>query len=213
VAALPSRDLAPLLPTLPHLAHNPAVSIGVVNLAFSPSSYTLPIEGFGYLIPRSTPASNNPHHALGVVIDSVAIPEEEAREGEEERLIKLSVLLGGHYWSQGDDDEPPAASVLEQQALETLRLQLGLPQNVEPVAKLVHINCNCVPQYLVGHTGRMRELHETLLERPDFAGRLTVVGSSYLGVGVNTVVKSSWDAAQRIAQGHPTTGLEYYASQ
>ncbi|WFD22926.1 hypothetical protein MEQU1_001605 [Malassezia equina] len=73
VATMPSHHLAALLPELPHLRHNPAAHLGVVDVILAPPSdehYSLPIKGFGYLVPRS--AAENHDEILGTVLDSDA---------------------------------------------------------------------------------------------------------------------------------------------
>ena len=60
------------------------------------------------------------------------------------------------------------------------------------------------------HAGeRMRELNRVL--RDDLQGRLSLVGPSYSGVGVNDCVRSAREAAYRVAKGNGATGLERLA--
>src|SRR5947209_7598509 len=72
----------------------PAVSVMVVNLFFGTPLLLHPISGFGYLLPKSLPHSQNPERALGVIFDSDAVPNQDSRPG-----TKLTVILGGHWWS------------------------------------------------------------------------------------------------------------------
>ena len=207
VSALSSTNLSYLTPDLPHLAHNPSVTVGVVNLAF-PSSFSLPIKGFGYLIPRSVARSNNPHYALGVVFDSDMFSQPGIAQDAPREPVRLTVMMGGHYWKDGAS--VPSEQELLKGALETLDRHGVVPKDVEPIASRVHVQKDCIPQYLVGHPARMRELHEALMTRYD--GRLGVVGSSYNGVGMNDCVKSSWGHARQLAQTGRSTGLEIWAA-
>jgi len=197
VSALSSSALGTLLP-LPHLQHNRSVTVGVVNLAF-PSSFKLPVQGFGYLIPRSVNRKENPHQALGVVFDSDMFGSTDA--------TKITVMMGGHYW---DGQTIPSTEDLEAQAMETVRLHGLVPDGLEPLLTRATIQKDCIPQYAVGHPQRMRELHEYALSH--FDGKLGLVGSSYGGVGMNDVVKSSWDLTRRWAAGQKATGLESFAA-
>jgi oxygen-dependent protoporphyrinogen oxidase len=175
-------------------------------LAFDAEQFTPPIKGFGYLIPRTTPAAENPHHALGVILDSDSMP---GLDTTEKAYTKLTVMIGGHYWAGLEiPTQLPTIDGLKEHALETLRLQLGLPQAIRPVAELVHYCYECIPQYVVGHNDRLDDMHKAL--REEFGGRLSLVGASYGGVGVNSVVKSASDAVERLTLGVPTTGLEPY---
>lgn len=209
MSALSSSALSHLTPDLPHLAHNSSVTVAVVNLAF-PSSFSLPIRGFGYLIPRSVPLSQNPYRALGVVFDSDMFSAPGKPQGMLEP-VRLTVMMGGHYWRPGATAIPSEVELL-QRALETLSMHGLVPADVQPIASRVNVQRDCIPQYQVGHPARMRQLHRALLERYD--GKLGVVGSSYNGVGVNDCVKSSWAQARAVqAMEGRSTGLDMWADE
>lgn len=194
VSALGSSTLKYLVPDLPNLSSNPSVTVGVVNLAF-PSDFSLPVKGFGYLIPRTVTASNNPHQVLGVIFDSDMLGGQ----------TRVTVMMGGHYWN---NSTIPSKDDLPRQALETLRLHGLVPSDVEPVASRAQLQKDCIPQYAVGHVQRMAELHQELKQRYD--GKLGVVGSSYSGVGINDCVLGSWRQASGLVERGQATGLEHY---
>lgn len=196
VSGLGSSTLHSLFP-LPHLNDNPSVTVGVVNLAF-PSTFKLPVQGFGYLIPRSVARDQNPHQALGVVFDSDMF--------EDPKATKITVMMGGHYWNGQDT---PSEDQLIGQALETVRLHRLVPESVEPIVAKAVVQKDCIPQYSVGHPQRMSQLHDHLVS--GFDGKLGLVGSSYGGVGINDCVKSSWDLTRRWTEGRKATGLESFA--
>lgn len=123
--------------------------------------------------------------------------------GAEDGQTRVTVMLGGHYWQS---EAPPSPEALLSGALETLHLHGIVPSSVEPIHHKAQIQENCIPQYLVGHPQRMRQLHSALLGKYD--GKLGLVGSSYNGVGMNDCVKSSWDQARRQARSGSSTGLE-----
>lgn len=166
----------------------------MVNLAF-PSDFSLPVQGFGYLIPRTVSQAYNPHRVLGVVFDSDMLGGH----------TRLTVMMGGHYWN---DMTPPSKDQLTQQALDTLRLHGLVPGNIEPVATHAQLQKDCIPQYAVGHVQRMKELHHQLQQK--FDSRLAVVGSSYSGVGINDCVLGSWRQAAQMVKSGQATGLEHY---
>lgn len=181
------------------------MTVAVVNLAYSSSDRLLPVvEGFGYLIPRSVSKDHNPHNALGVIFDSDAMPSLD--DSKELGVTKLSVLLGGHYWSH--PREVPSKEDLLKHARKLVQDHLGI--DAEPIASSVKVQRSCIPQYRPGHLSRMKELHADLKER--FEGRLAVVGSSYNGVGVNDCVKSAREAVERMANEGGATGLESIAA-
>ncbi|POW12942.1 hypothetical protein PSTT_04186 [Puccinia striiformis] len=211
ISALPPRVLHSCLsPTLSKqlevLTVNPSVTVGVVNLAYRSTSRINPIPpAFGYLIPASIGADLNPNRVLGVVFDSDMMPgvEERKSEGGDE-LTKLTVMLGGHYYSK-QIDSIPTIDRLTQQATETIREQLGITQ--DPFFTQAQIQKDCIPQYLVGHHQRMSELHHQLKPL-----NLSLVGSGYSGVGLNDVVKSSKDNAVNLIKNGRSTGLEKFDS-
>lgn len=199
------------------------MTVGVVNLAFpsprTPGKRLLPVEGFGYLIPRSVKEEMNPHKALGVVFDSDMMPGMDSNsQAEGGGFTKMSVLLGGHHWSSLSTF--PTAGDLQEQALNVVETHLGISKSLSPPSHVqVHIQRDCIPQYLVGHKERMRDLHRVLMdgktgeekEVVGWDGRLSLVGASYSGVGVNDCVKSAWDAARRLNQHGRSSGLEGFA--
>ncbi|KAI3484098.1 hypothetical protein L1887_52923 [Cichorium endivia] len=115
ISSVPSSKLADILPSaeLPHLKHNPAANVAVVNVVISPSAAAeagralVPVQGFGYLIPRTTPGNDD--GVLGVVFDSDAVPDQDAAEPSR-RPVKLTVMMGGAHWA-GLEQLPDADEV------------------------------------------------------------------------------------------------------
>ncbi|KAL9021426.1 MAG: hypothetical protein Q9185_001323 [Variospora sp. 1 TL-2023] len=181
------------------LSQTPAVTVMVVNLYFSNPS-VLPVRGFGYLLPRSLPFEQNPERALGVVFDSDASIGQDEIPG-----TKVTVMLGGHWWDgwEAYPDEDMGASM----AKSVLKRHLGISEI--PRATCVGLQKDCIPQYTVGHHGRMSLGHEALQK---FKGRLRVAGSSYTGVGLNDCVRSARNVVTSLVEGRQRdTGLESFA--
>ncbi|PLW18073.1 hypothetical protein PCANC_14711 [Puccinia coronata f. sp. avenae] len=207
ISALPPQILHSCLgpslqDRLQFLTANPSVTVGVVNLAYRSARRINPIPpAFGYLIPASIGADLNPHRVLGVVFDSDMMPGVEERVGGEE-VTKLTVMLGGHYYST--QLEPiPTTDQLITQACQTIKNQLGIAQ--DPFYAQAQIQKDCIPQYLVGHHQRMRELHRLLKSL-----NLSLVGSGYSGVGLNDVVKSAKDSVENLVNNGCSSGLEIF---
>ena len=205
VSTMPSQQLARLVPDLPHLRANPSVTVGLVNLAWRnpPAGRLVSLEGFGYLIPRSTPRGKNPHRALGVVFDSDIMP---GLDSVNSTYTKLSVLMGGHMYESAAD--VPSKGRLIEQAIETVHLHLGIKE--APAYAMAHVQTDCIPQYTVGHVDRMRELGQALSDQP-WNGRLSVAGASYGGVSVNDCVFMGQSVANRLKAQGTATGLERYS--
>lgn len=207
VAALPAAKLAHLLPDLPHLNFNPSATLSVVDVVLAPPDgsamrYTLPIEGFGFLVPRNT--ANNNDEILGVVLDSDAVPN-QSPEGKNgcSYFTKITIMLGGPYWRGVKKSELPSKSEVEQRALRALRGMLGIPKDIlNSHLRYLHgrILFDTIPQYLVGHITRLQEIHSLLMHNAQWRDRLTLLGYSYSGVGINDCVTNALDACDAIIQ-------------
>ncbi|POS73176.1 hypothetical protein DHEL01_v208423 [Diaporthe helianthi] len=198
ISSLYSGSLAKItgesLPTLKN--HSTAVTIQLVNLWYPNLNLNAGHPGFGYLIPQSVPAENNPHAALGVIFDSdreaaAKVPERSSAPG-----TKLTVMLGGHYWDYLDADSWPDEKEATAMAMDTVHRQLGIPP-AEPVFTSTKVCRDCIPQHLVGHRGRMAQAHAELYDA--FHGTLSVVGSSYTAPGVLPSLKAGRDMALQVS--------------
>jgi oxygen-dependent protoporphyrinogen oxidase len=198
ISTLFAPDTNSLLPEklrIPALAQIEAVTVLIVNLYFD-SPNLLPVEGFGYLLPKSLSESENPDKALGVIFDSHSTPQPS------EKGTKLTVMFGGHYWN-GRTSYPSYWEAVEM-ARDVLRNHLAIDQ--VPIATNVALNKNCIPQPNVGHDERIKNIKSALLE--NFSGRLAVAGSSYRGVGLNDCVRSARDVVTGMLKEGKCTGLE-----
>ncbi|KAJ3071819.1 oxygen-dependent protoporphyrinogen oxidase [Podochytrium sp. JEL0797] len=189
ISCLPSLRLAPLLPKSsslpPLLSHNPAVTVAVVNLAYNDPNI-LPVSGFGYLTPR-TQGGNT----IGVIFDSEAIPG----QGDSPGTTRITCMMGGHRFKELF---PTPDSFSEEKclqlAVESVQQDLGITR--APDSFTVSLHKECITQYRVGHSERMKKMHAGL--RDEFEGRLAVCGMSYLGVGVNDCVLSAREVVERV---------------
>lgn len=125
---------------------------------------------------------NNPHGALGVIFDSATRPAQDTARGQ-----KVTVLLGGKYWQPGIDNKMalPSTEELEQQALETLELQLGV--TARPTVVRSALLRDCIPQPTIGF---MRSINP--LTNPEWSAwaqhwdyRLWCTGPPVTGPGVH----------------------------
>lgn len=198
ISSLYSGTLAKLTgDTLPALKGSAAVTIQIVNLWYENVQLDQVYPGFGYLIPQSVPAENNPHAALGVIFDS----DRDAAAGIDNRPNRgtnLTVMLGGHYWDYVDPASWPSAEDAITMAKDTVQRQLGIPAT-EPTRASTKRCSNCIPQHLVGHRGRMAQTHKELSDA--FAGTLAVVGGSYTMPGVLPSLQAARDVALAVSGG------------
>jgi oxygen-dependent protoporphyrinogen oxidase len=193
VSTIPAQQLVDIAPpsSLPSLESCRSVTIQTVNLWY-PRKDLVPKKTLGYLIPRGVSRENNPHRALGVLFDSEAI----VPVGSEPSGTKLFVLMGGHFYDS-ELSPPPDDATAIQQARETVHKQLGIPLDLEPGAAVAKLAKECLPQFEIGHASRMVKAHHELLDA--FAGKLSVAGPSYKGMGILGGMRAGWDIAMRLA--------------
>ncbi|NWY63340.1 PPOX oxidase, partial [Chionis minor] len=208
ISALPAAALADVLPAeaeplAQELRRIPAVSVAVVNLQYE--GVTLPVTGFGHLVPSSEDAS-----LLGIVYDSVAFPQHDGTGAASVRLTVSSwgwsggnrndlggtvhgatgaaqVMLGGAWFGQSFGD--PASSspaLLLQRAQAAVREQLGLEP--APTRSIVRVHQACIPQYTLGHWQLTERIGRFLAEQ---RLPLSLIGASYAGVSVNDCIASA----------------------
>lgn len=173
-------------------------TVMVINLFYRNPSI-LPIRGFGYLIPKSVPLSENPDRALGVVFDSVSVPGQDSTTGS-----KVTCIMGGHWWQ---NKEIPSKQTGYEATLKLLEMHLGITET--PEFWNATVQKDCIPQYTVGHIDRMKSLHGKIEHQ---FPSLALGGSSYGGVSVNDCVLNSRKIALEIASQGKSTGLEDFAT-
>ncbi|RPA83362.1 Protoporphyrinogen oxidase [Ascobolus immersus RN42] len=218
ISTIPGPQLNKLLPaSLPEIKNIESVTCQVVNLYFKTPNLTP--AGFGYLIPQSTPAEENPEHALGVIFDSHTRNDcEPLKEYGGEPIEKIpgtlvTVMMGGHYWK--DRTEYPSSEEAILMARTTLARHLGITE--EPVLTNATLQKDCIPQYTVGHEERMENLLPKLVDM--FDGRLAVAGASYTSVSVPDLMLAGREVAigvlgyRRRLYHNGYTGLETMLSE
>ncbi|KKY25361.1 putative protoporphyrinogen oxidase [Phaeomoniella chlamydospora] len=189
-------------------AHDQAVNVMVVNL-FYPQPDLLPVSGFGYLIPRSTPLGQNGECALGVIFGTDSSPGQDTAPG-----TKLTVMMGGHWWNGIPISDLPDPHEATKMARAILERHLNI--TAEPIIAEARLQTNAIPQYRVGHPFRLlqieRSLNSTTTMSPTAppSGRLRLAGSWYSGVGVNDCITSARMAVEGIRQGHLDRAMDLY---
>ncbi|KAL7820410.1 Protoporphyrinogen oxidase [Trichoderma aethiopicum] len=204
ISTLPSQHLARITDAVPSLASSHAVSIMTVNIWYPQTNLKPP--GFGYLIPLSVPAEQNPERALGVFFDS----DVGVRGPDEPAGTKLFVLMGGHYYDKkkqsGASVPVPSEEEAVQQAKRLLERHLGIPQST-PCFAMARLARECIPQYVCGHQDTMAAADEDL--RDSFDGRLAVAGGSYTRIGAMGALRNGYEIANTVVrEDWLTTGLE-----
>ncbi|RVE45834.1 hypothetical protein evm_009515 [Chilo suppressalis] len=175
-SSIPAYSLANLVcKQHPELAQDlrdiPFVTVGIVNLHFA-TEKTLITPAFGFLVP---PIENSP--ILGVVFDSCCIPDQNG--------TVLTVMLGGRWFKEKFGDAV-TTSTLYDIAVKEISSILNITE--KPSAHNVNILHRCIPQYVIGHYERVEKIRQYIKDKnlP-----ISLVGSSYDGVGINDVIYSA----------------------
>ncbi|HSE93123.1 MAG TPA: protoporphyrinogen oxidase, partial [Methylomirabilota bacterium] len=174
------RYVDPSLATL--LRVIPYAGSATVSLGYRRADVPHPLDGFGFVVPRSELRT-----LLACTFSSVKYPG-RAPEGH----VLLRGFVGGALDAaalEGDD------AVIVGRVQDELRAALGI--TAEPVLVRVGRHPASMPQYLVGH-GRTVEAIERHL---DGTPGLLLAGSAYRGVGIADCVRSGEAAAERALLG------------
>ncbi len=185
VLACPARACARLLEnSAPELAASlgdiPYSSAILVTLLFPATQVRHPLDGFGYLVPRSE---------RRIVAAATWINTKFPG-----RIAPGLVALRGFI--VGDDAERLVqTSDLELVGLVREEFKRSMGIEVAPRAFMVARWPESMPQYVVGHSDRIKRIEES---RSLYPG-LYLVGNAYDGVGIPDCVRRARQAAQAIA--------------
>lgn len=184
VLALPAWQIAgleglppDLLAETTLLPYNP---VAVVGLGFRREDVAHPLDGFGFLVPRSAG-----RRILGTLFSSTLWPH-AAPSGH----VLLRTMVGGGR-------QPELAALPEEELVALVRSELAdlLGVNGEPVFKHLAVWSRGIPEYPVGHHERVRKL------RVQLAGTgLHLAGNAWDGIGVNDCVAAALPRARALLE-------------
>jgi oxygen-dependent protoporphyrinogen oxidase len=187
----------------------------VINIVYPLPPSQIHPSGFGYLIPKPTDPSANPHGILGVVFDSTAIHLDGDLNG---KVTKLTVMIGGPYWStypsstsSSPISKPTNPKDLVHPAIQHLQSVFPVLRTVDPILTVANIHEDAIPTYTPGHVGRLAETHRAI-KNGVWNGKLSLAGNGLGGVGVNDCVLSAEGIVQGFRDGKLVTGLEGFAT-
>ena len=184
VIASGAASTAPLVePLAPAVAATlreiPSAPMVVVALGYNRARLGHSLDGFGFLVPRGEGL-----RMLGALWDSSVYP---GRAPEGQALVR--VMLGGAH--------DPGAIALDDDAVlsmtrEELRTAMGI--RADPTFIRIFRHPVGIPQYTVGHLGRLERIEAGLSSLPG----LFVAGNSYRGVAINACVAEAGPLADRV---------------
>ncbi|MEO6144957.1 MAG: protoporphyrinogen oxidase [Dermatophilaceae bacterium] len=171
-------DMAPEMAAV--LGEVPFVDVATIWLAYPRSTMGRPLDGTGFLVP---PEENK--FLVGCTWSGAKWPH---LADDDIVLIRGMVGRRGDTRWMSMDDETMVRRVHEE-LVESMGLTGG------PVDQSVQRWPQAMPQYLVGHAGRLAALDARLTHLP----RLYLTGASYRGVGIASCVADAERKAQDVA--------------
>jgi oxygen-dependent protoporphyrinogen oxidase len=175
-----ARLLSPLDPELAsHLTAIPSANLTTVALGFDEKDLEEPLDGFGFLVPRSEKL-----RLLGVLWDSSIYPG-RAPAGR----VLLRAMVGGAH-------DPEAVTLDDAALLALVRSELRRTMRLEapPVFTFIARHAPGLPQYTVGHPDRLAAIDLGLARLPG----LHLAGNSYRGVAMNSLIAEAPPLADRL---------------
>ena len=171
-------DMAPGISEL--LKEIPYPPLAVVCLGYSVEKAGHCLDGFGFLVP-----SREKRGLLGAVVDSNIFPG-RAPDGS----VLFRALVGGAR-------SPHLAEQADHQLIDRVRSELRdiLGLSAEPDFVSLYRHEKAIPQYLVGHSGRLDAIDQQLKPFPG----LVLTGNAYRGVSLNDCVLNASRVAQTLA--------------
>ena len=174
------RYLDPGLANL--LVEIPYSSAATVSLGYRRADIPHPLDGFGFVVPRTEGKA-----LLAATFSSVKYP---GRAPENHVLIRgfLGGMLNAPILEESD-------ATLVDRARAELREALGI--TAEPVLTRLHRWPASMPQYRVGHLTRVETIERAAGALPG----LWLAGAAYRGVGMADCIRSAEAAAEAALQG------------
>jgi oxygen-dependent protoporphyrinogen oxidase len=157
----------------------PYASSVTVNLVFPREVLAHPLDGMGMVVPEGERRS--------ILACTFSCRKFEGRAPD--RFVLLRAFLGGHRFPDCVDRSD---AEIERRVLDDLRDLLGTSGS--PVRLRVHRHPDALPQYRVGHLGRVRRIEAAAARLPGLA----LAGNAYRGVGIVHCIRSARAAAERL---------------
>ena len=161
-------------------AEIPYASSAVVTLAFRDEDVARPLDGYGYVVPRS--------EGSDVLACTWTSRKWAGRAPLGSVLVRVYAGRFGGRDVTGDADE---------ELLALGRAEVGLLGiDAEPLLARVQRWVGGMPQYTLGHVDRLERIEGAL----EAHAGLVVAGAAYRGVGIPDCVRSGEDAADSVAR-------------
>lgn len=157
----------------------PYVTTAVIFLAYRRSAFAEPPPGYGFLIPRTEGRK---------LIACTVVSNKFPGRAPDDRVL-LRTFVGGAL--QEEVAFLPEDEIVALAAREVAEI---LPVREPPVWSRLYRWEKAIPQYNLGHRGRVDAIEEELLRSPG----LHVTGSAYHGSGIPDCIRYAREAVERI---------------
>lgn len=177
IVASPAYTAADMLEPLDErLAANlrqiPYASTATVSLGFKKADIKHPMNGFGFVVPRA-----EKRRLMAASWTSVKFALRAPDDG-----VLIRCFIGG---AQNAGLVDLSDADMEKAALEDLKSIMGI--DAPPVLCRIFRWRNSMPQYTIGHEGRVKRIEDRLARRRG----LFLTGSAYYGIGISDSVRCS----------------------
>jgi oxygen-dependent protoporphyrinogen oxidase len=159
----------------------PYPSLSVVCFGYRRDKIKTSLDGFGFLVP-----SREKRKILGTLWDSSIFPN-RAPEG----FVLLRSMVGGARASA-------LAMENDEHLVESVKKEIAEIMNIKTDPEFIRVYRHemAIPQYIVGHMERLKDIDALLLKHKG----LYLTGNAYRGIGVNDCVENSFTLATRITE-------------
>ncbi len=177
-----ARLLAELAPAAAAvLAEVPYADVATISLGYPRSALNRPLDGTGFLVPPQE----------GRLLVGCSWSSAKWPHLADDSVVVIRCMVGRHgdrRWVGMDDD------TLVRRVHEEVVEAMGL--TAEPILEHVQRWPQGLPQYLVGHQGRLEVVAESLRDLPG----IHLTGSAYRGVGLASCVADAERTAEHVAR-------------
>jgi protoporphyrinogen/coproporphyrinogen III oxidase len=156
-------------------------SLSVVCFGYRKDTITASLDGFGFLVP-----SREKRGILGTLWDSSIFPN-RAPEG----FVLLRSMVGGARASA-------LAMKNDDSLIESVKKEIEEIMHISAHPEFIRVYRHemAIPQYVVGHRERLKDIDSSLLKHKG----LYLTGNAYRGIGVNDCIENSFTLAARITE-------------
>jgi oxygen-dependent protoporphyrinogen oxidase len=177
-AKISSRLLEPIAPEASQLLDKITyVSTATVSLAFKREGFSHPLNGFGFVIPRT-----EGRKILACTWTSSKFPHRAPKD-----YVMLRCFVGG---AKSEDMAELDESAMSAMVKDELRVIMGITE--EPVICKVYHNKKSNVQYRVGHADLIASIYKQIDSLPG----IFLTGSAYTGIGIPDCIQNGNRAAE-----------------